>query len=81
MMDGMMSMGWMMLVWGLAGLAVLALLVAGIVWLVQSSQDQGRPALDTADEDTAERELRRRYAAGEIDQEEYTRRLDTLRRY
>ncbi|WP_051399896.1 SHOCT domain-containing protein [Haloechinothrix halophila] len=81
MMDGMMGMGWMMLVWGLAGLAVLALVVAGVIWLVQSSQDRGRPALDAADEDAAERELRRRYAAGEIDQEEYTRRLDTLRRY
>lgn len=81
MMDGMMGMGWMMLVWGLAGLAVLALLVAGVVWLVRSSQDRGRPALSAADEDAAERELRRRYAAGEIDQEEYTRRLDTLRRY
>lgn len=43
MMDGMMGMGWMMLVWGSVGLAVLALLIAGIVWLVRSLQERNSP--------------------------------------
>ncbi len=78
MMDGMMGMGWMMVLWVLIGLAVLALLILGIVWLVRSLTDRSSDA--TQIEDPAQRELRRRYAAGEIDQDEYQQRLDDLRR-
>ncbi len=77
MMDGMMGMGWMMVLWVLIGLAVLALLILGIVWLVRSLTDRSSDAAQV--EDSAQRELRRRYAAGEISQDEYQRRLDDLR--
>lgn len=74
-MDADMGMGGMgmvwMLVWGLVGLALLALAVVGLVWLVRrtGSVDQGgsRP-------ETPEDVLRRRYAAGELDEDEYLRR-------
>ncbi|SFQ69592.1 putative membrane protein [Amycolatopsis arida] len=73
-MDGMMGMGWWMLLWGLVGLAVLTLAVLGIVWLVRSLTN--RPAAPL--EDPARAELRRRYAAGQLDRDEYLRRLDDL---
>lgn len=73
-MNGMGGMGGMMmwmLVWGLVGLALLVLAVVGVVWLVRrtgnSDQGGGRPE---APEDV----LRRRYAAGELDEDEYRRR-------
>ncbi|MPY80302.1 MAG: SHOCT domain-containing protein [Actinophytocola sp.] len=78
MMDGMMGMGWMMVLWVLIGLAVLALLILGIIWLVRSLTDRSSDAPQI--EDPAQRELRRHYAAGEIDQDEYQQRLDDLRR-
>lgn len=66
------GMPWIMmlwtLVWGLVGVAVLVAAALGVLWLVR--QMGGGPA---------ERELRRRYAAGQIDDEEFRRRLDTLR--
>lgn len=74
-MDGMMGMSSWMLLWGLVGLAVLVLVVLGIVWLARSLR--GRTGA-TPDQDAAELELRRRYFAGEIDQEEYLRRRDDL---
>lgn len=69
MMDSMYGMGWGMALWGLIGLAVLALAVLGVVWLARSLSGPGRTA-----EDPAERELRRRLAAGEIGGEEYRER-------
>jgi putative membrane protein len=77
LMDGMMGMGWWMVLWGLVGLAVLVLVVLAIVRLIRS--DSSRAGIP-AGEDPAQVELRRRYAAGQIDQEEYLRRLDDLRR-
>jgi len=76
---GMMAMmgGWMLL-WVLVGLAVLVLAVLGSIWLVrrlapgqheQVHRSPGRP--DEAP--SAQELLRRRYAAGEIDREEYLR--------
>ena len=70
MMSGMMM--WM-LVWGLVGLAVLAVLVAGIVWFVGGNATGGAPR-----EPEPADVLRRRYAAGEIDEDEYLRRLSGL---
>ncbi|MFC4949267.1 SHOCT domain-containing protein [Pseudonocardia sp. GCM10023141] len=74
--------GWMAAGMGLWGLvlivvviAVLALAVLGGVGLVR-----GRRAGDVtpAPEDDARQRLRLRYAAGEIDDEEYERRLSAL---
>lgn len=71
-MDGMAGMGIWMLIWGLLGLALIALVVVGVVWLVRS-MSSSRP-------NAAEQELRRRYAAGQIDAEEFRRREEELRR-
>ena len=67
-------MGWMgpwMVVWWIVGLAVLILLV----WIVARAAGGS-----TRTEETPERILKRRYAHGEIDREDYERRLDDLRR-
>ncbi|MBA8824115.1 putative membrane protein [Saccharopolyspora lacisalsi] len=74
MMDGMGGMGVGMLLWGLIGLALLVLIIVAIVWLV-------RHLLTGAESraDRAEQELRRRYAAGEIDADEYRWRRNDLR--
>lgn len=70
---GMMGgMGLWMLLWALVGIAVVALAVLGIVWLVRRT-DSSRPVPRTQSE-SAEDVLRRRYAAGEIDEDEYVRR-------
>lgn len=70
---GMMGgMGLWMLLWALVGIAVVALAVLGIVWLVRRT-DSSRPVPPTQSE-SAEDVLRRRYAAGEIDEDEYVRR-------
>ncbi|MFD6795532.1 MULTISPECIES: SHOCT domain-containing protein [Prauserella salsuginis group] len=75
MMDGMMGMGWWMALWGIVGLAVLVLVVLGAVWLARNLGD-GR---DRSRVDGAEQEVRQLYAAGQIDRDEYLRRLDDLR--
>ena len=75
-MDGMNGMGgtggmmlWM-LVWGLVGIALLTLIVAGVVWLVR----RGNAANQFPPPDSPEEILRRRYAAGQLDEDEYLRR-------
>lgn len=68
-------MGWMAL-WALVAVALLALAVAGTVWLVRSTRSdasgphRGRPP--------AEEILRSRYAAGEIDEDEFLQRRSSL---
>lgn len=49
------------------------LLIWFVVWLVRSATTQHEPSAD------AESILAARFATGEIDEEEYQRRLDTLR--
>ena len=66
MMGGMMA-GWMVL-WALVGLALLVLAVLAAIWLARRLTP-GR----TDEGSGAEEVLRRRYAAGEIDREEYLR--------
>ena len=66
------------LIWGLFWIAVIvAVVVLVIRWL-------NNPARHTssgpAAGESAEELLRRRFAAGEIDEEEFRRRLDVLRR-
>ncbi len=70
---GMMGgMGVWMLLWVLVGIAVLALVVVGILWLVRRT-DNPRPAPPSGEE-PPEDLLRRQYAAGEIEEDEYLRR-------
>ena len=70
-MDGMGTGGMMMwmLLWAVVALAVLALAAAGVVWLVRRSGPEGghRP-------ESPEEILKRRYASGEIDEDEFLRR-------
>ena len=66
MMNGMMG-GWMLL-WALVGLAVLVLAVVAAIWLGKRLSP-GRPGEQTGPDEV----LRRRYAAGEIDREEFLR--------
>lgn len=63
-MGGMMLLGWLLL----------ALIVVGAVWLAVSF---ARRPTDT--HDSARRILAERYARGELDAEEYQRRLTALR--
>ena len=67
-MDGMMS--WMV-IGALAGAAVLGLVVVGLVSLVRRKTEPGPPA---SAQESPEDILRRRYAAGELDEDEYLRR-------
>jgi putative membrane protein len=66
------STGWWMVLWWLVAIVVLVL----VVRLVAGSL--GDPG-SRADE-SPEQILKRRYAKGEIDREEYQRRLEDLRR-
>jgi putative membrane protein len=68
---GWWAMGFGMLTW----LLLLAIAVAVMVWLMNRNGSRHQPGGDSAEE-----VLRRRYAAGEIDAEEYERRLSVLRR-
>lgn len=70
------DMGW----FGMgAGLLVLVVVIVLVVWLIVRLTGPGaRPGGPPADE-AAEDLLRRRFAAGEIDAEEYQRRLGVLR--
>ncbi|MGH3987429.1 MAG: SHOCT domain-containing protein [Pseudonocardiaceae bacterium] len=58
-------------------LAVLVLAVLGCVWLYRRLRAEQHNA-GTVDHDSARAKLRERYAAGEIDDEEYERRLSGL---
>ncbi|MGK9464913.1 SHOCT domain-containing protein (plasmid) [Streptomyces sp. G6] len=78
MMNDMMSgMGAWMILWGLLAFVLLVLVVIGATWLVRSLTGQSRPRRQVAPE-RPEEILRRRYAAGEIGEEEYLRRLSGL---
>ena len=66
------SMGWWMVLWWVAGILVLVLLVR----LVAGSTG----GFSRRDHETPEQILKRRYAKGEIDSEEYQHRLADLRR-
>jgi putative membrane protein len=68
---------WMWGVMGVFGALVLALVVLAVIWLASSTR-RGGPASQR--EDSPEDILKRRYARGEIDEEEYHRKLEELRR-
>ncbi len=71
-MGGMMA--WMA-IWGLVGLALLVLAIVGTVWLVRrpTNERDSKSAVESPEE-----VLRRRYAAGEMDEDEYLRRRSGL---
>ena len=66
------SMRWWMVLWWVAGIIVLVLLVQ----LVAGTTGGFSPRSD----ETPEQILKRRYAKGEIEREEYQQRLEDLRR-
>ncbi len=74
MMAGMGLWGLLMLV---AVLVVVGLAVVGGIWLFRRLRDEGT-ATPAITGDAAGHTLRERYAAGEIDDEEYERRLSAL---
>lgn len=78
-MDGMGMGGMMMwmLVWLLAGLALLVAVVVGVVWWLRRDRRSGQESNRSAD--SPEEILKRRYATGEIDEDEYLRRSAGLR--
>ena len=65
-----------MILWAVVGLALLALAVAGAVWLMRTGGSIGLNQRPVTPEDV----LRRRYAAGEVDEDEYLRRMAGLTR-
>jgi putative membrane protein len=66
------SMGWWMLLWWVVGILILVLVVRLVVGATGGAQARS--------EESPEQILKRRYAKGEIDREEYQRRLEDLRR-
>ena len=73
-MDGMeMGMGMMvwMAVWGLLGLALLVLAIVAVVRLIRRPTNELHPKPVT---ESPEEVLRRRYAVGEIEEDEYLQR-------
>jgi putative membrane protein len=69
-MGGFMG-GWIAL-WGLLALALIVLTVVATVWLVKHLSSSGSSGSDD------QRILERRYAAGDIDREEFLQRRDDL---
>lgn len=69
-------MAWMWVGW----LAIIAAVVWLAVWAVRSGVGSGGPEPGPPPADSPETILKRRYARGEIDGEEYRRRLEDLRR-
>lgn len=72
---GMVGMAIWMLVWGLVGLAFLAVLVLAAVWLFRRL---GEEPHRRGGRNLAEEELKRRYAAGEITREVYLQRRSDI---
>ena len=66
------SMGWWMAFWWVLGLAFLVV----VLWVVAKAAGGGTGRA----EESPEQILKRRYARGELDHEEYERRLTDLRR-
>lgn len=65
-------MGWMG-IWWIVGLAVLVLLIWGVA-------RAAGPSASVRGDESPETILKRRYAGGQVDREEYERRLNDLRK-
>jgi putative membrane protein len=61
-----------------AVVTVVLVAVLGSVWLTRRLRQDAAVSTVTTEPDNARELLRRRYAAGEIDDEEYERRLSAL---
>ena len=70
--------GW---IWMVFWMILVTVLVAGVIWAIirSTTQTGSRDNRTTLSGDDALRVLERRYAAGEIDDEEFQRRRQTLR--
>ncbi len=71
MSDAGWHMGWMM-IWPVLGLVILV----GVIWMLVSLTTRRPTPTGESPEDI----LKRRYARGEIDPEEFRRRLEDLRK-
>ena len=78
--DGIGTGGMMlgMLIWGLLGLALLALAILATIWLIRGLTGRSEPG---STYESPEDILRRRYAAGELYEDEYVSRRSGLRDY
>jgi putative membrane protein len=76
----MTGMGLWMILWAVVGVAIAVLAVAGAVWAARELGQRSRPDRERAElpADGPRETLRRRYATGEIDEDEYLRRLSGL---
>jgi putative membrane protein len=63
---------WMPLFW--------LIVIAVLIWLLSRAAGQGARRSSGPKEESPETILKRRYARGEIDREEYQRRLEDLRK-
>jgi putative membrane protein len=70
--------GWGMVLMTVSGLLFWGLIIAGIVLLVRSAGRGGQPGMAALQAPTPQQVLADRFARGEIDDEEYTRRLQVL---
>ena len=72
MMDGM--MGGFMVLWVLLLLALIALAVTGVVWLVRSMRRSVSASNGATQPSAVRAELDHRYATGELSRDEYLQR-------
>jgi putative membrane protein len=70
--------GWSMVLMSVSGLLFWGLIITGIVFLVRSTGRGGQPGAVATQTPTPQQVLAARFARGEIDDEEYTRRLQVL---
>ena len=79
--DGMMGYdgmtGWMV-VWPILGLTFMVAVVVLIVWIARRSSATPMPSGMSGEGQDAGEVLRRRFASGEIDEKEFTRRRAVL---
>jgi len=70
--------GWGMVLMTVSSLLFWGLVIAGIVALVRYAGRSGQPGTAATQAPTPQQVLADRFARGEIDEEEYTRRLQVL---
>jgi putative membrane protein len=70
--------GWGMVLMSVSGLLFWGLIIAGVVWLVRSTDRGNQPAMTAGQAPTPQQVLADRFARGDIDEDEYTRRLQVL---
>ncbi|CCG02827.1 conserved exported protein of unknown function [Blastococcus saxobsidens DD2] len=78
-MMGMMGMGLGMLLWTALLIALIAVAVVLVVRATRRPTDAPRGGSGRREDSSAEDEVRMRYARGELDTDEFRRRLQDLR--